>query len=77
MLGSLRTRKKPVGVGLINVLFVYILGIIFVLAYAFWVHWLIGLVIFLVVPTLGITIFLISRLAPRCSRELSRKTSES
>src|SRR3989339_739207 len=47
--------------GLINVLFVYILGIAFVLAYAFWVHWLIGLVIFLVVPTLGITIFLISR----------------
>lgn len=47
--------------GLINVFFVYVLGIIFVLTYAFWVHWIIGLVIFLVVPTLGITIFLISR----------------
>jgi len=47
--------------GLINVMFVYILGIIFVLAYAFYVHWLIGLVIFLIVPTLGITMFVISR----------------
>lgn len=47
--------------GLINIMFVYILGISFVLIYAFWVHWIIGLVIFLIVPTLGITMFVISR----------------
>jgi ATP-binding cassette, subfamily B, bacterial len=46
---------------LINVLFVYVLGITFVLLYAFWVHWLVGVTIFLIVPSLGFTIFLISR----------------
>ncbi len=46
---------------LVNVLFVYAIGMTFVLIYAFWVSWIMGLTIFLIVPTLGITIFLISR----------------
>lgn len=48
-------------VSLINVLFVYTIGITFVLLYAFWVSWIMGLTIFLIVPSLGLTIFLISR----------------
>lgn len=47
--------------GLVNLLFVYILGIAIVLVYAFWVNWIIGATISLIVPSLGITIFLISR----------------
>ncbi|MBU1202739.1 ABC transporter ATP-binding protein/permease [Patescibacteria group bacterium] len=47
--------------GLVNLLFVYLLGIIFVLIYAFFVHWIIGASIALIVPTLAITIFFISR----------------
>lgn len=46
---------------LVNLFFVYVLGITFVLIYAFIVHWLLGLTIFLIVPTLGLTIFFISR----------------
>ncbi len=46
---------------LINVLFVYLLGIAFVAIYAFWVSWVIGMVLFLIVPILAFTIFLISR----------------
>ncbi|KKP90806.1 MAG: ABC-type multidrug transport system, ATPase and permease component [Parcubacteria group bacterium GW2011_GWA2_36_10] len=46
---------------LINVLFVYLLGITFVAIYAFWISWLIGAVLFLIVPVLAFTIFLISR----------------
>ena len=46
---------------LIGLVFVYLIGIIFVLIYAFWVNWIIGLTIFLIVPSLAITIFLISR----------------
>ncbi|MDD5749773.1 MAG: ABC transporter ATP-binding protein [Patescibacteria group bacterium] len=46
---------------LIGLVFVYLVGIIFVLIYAFWVNWIIGLTIFLIVPSLAITIFLISR----------------
>jgi len=46
---------------MINVLFVYLLGISFVIAYAFWVHWLVGLTIVLIVPFLAGAIFVISR----------------
>lgn len=46
---------------LINVLFVYAIGMTFVLLYAFWVSWIMGLTIFLIVPSLGVTIYLISR----------------
>ncbi|RJQ33479.1 ABC transporter ATP-binding protein [Candidatus Parcubacteria bacterium] len=47
--------------GLVNLLFVYVLGIAFVLLYAFWVNWVIGAAISLIVPSLAITIFIISR----------------
>ncbi|MBP9802244.1 ABC transporter ATP-binding protein [Patescibacteria group bacterium] len=46
---------------LINIAFVYLLGITFVLVYAFLSSWVIGLTLFAIIPTLGITIFLISR----------------
>lgn len=46
---------------LINIAFVYLLGITFVLIYAFWSSWIIGLTLFLIIPTLAFTIFLISR----------------
>ncbi|MDP2749838.1 MAG: ABC transporter ATP-binding protein [Nanoarchaeota archaeon] len=46
---------------LVGLVFVYLVGIIFVLVYAFWVHWIIGLTISLIVPSLAITIFAISR----------------
>ncbi|MCB9802981.1 ABC transporter ATP-binding protein [Candidatus Nomurabacteria bacterium] len=46
---------------MINVLFVYLLGITFVAIYAFWVSWIIGVVLFLIIPSLAFTIFLISR----------------
>jgi len=59
--------------GLVNVFFVYLLGITFVLIYAFWVNWIIGLTIFLVVPTLGITIFLISRRIKKIQEQVVKK----
>lgn len=46
---------------LVGLVFVYLVGISFVLVYAFWVNWIIGLTIFLIVPALAITIFMISR----------------
>jgi len=47
--------------GLVNLFFVYVLGISFVLIYAFWVHWVMGVAISLIVPSLAVTIFFISR----------------
>lgn len=45
----------------VNILFFALIGIIFVLSYAFYVHWLVGLVYALVIPVLGGTTYLISR----------------
>jgi ATP-binding cassette, subfamily B, bacterial len=45
----------------INILFFSLIGIIFVLSYAFTVHWSIGLVYALMIPALGTATFFISR----------------
>lgn len=58
---------------LISLLFVYALGIGFILIYAFWVHWIIGLVIFLIVPSLGTTIFLISKRIRKVQTEVVKE----
>jgi len=56
-----RTDSQALITNLVNVVFLALVGIIFVLIYASFVHWLIGLVYFLIIPTLGTTTFLVSR----------------
>lgn len=46
---------------MINMVFVSLIGIIFVLAYAFVVHWLIGLIYFLLLPILGFSTYFLSK----------------
>lgn len=45
----------------IGLLYVSLIGIIFVLVYATYVHWLIGLMFFLMIPILGISSYFITR----------------
>ncbi len=45
----------------VNILFFSLVGIIFVVSYAATVHWSVGLLYFLIIPTLGTTTYLISR----------------
>ncbi len=47
--------------GSVNVLFFALVGVIFVLVYAFYVNWLVGLVYAMIIPTLGLTTYLISK----------------
>jgi len=56
-----RTDAQTFIASSVNILFFALIGIIFVLAYAFYVHWLVGLVYALTIPTLGLTTYLISR----------------
>jgi ATP-binding cassette subfamily B protein len=56
-----RTDAQTFIASSVNILFFALIGIIFVLIYAFYVHWLVGLVYALIIPTLGITTYLISR----------------
>ncbi len=45
----------------VNILFLSLVGIIFVISYATYVNWLVGLVYFLIIPVLGGTTYFISR----------------
>lgn len=56
-----RTDIQLVIVNFVNVIAFSFLGILFVLTYAFYVNWIIGLVYSLMVPILGVTTFLIGR----------------
>lgn len=56
-----RTDAQTFITSTINVLFLALIGIVFVLIYAFFVHWLVGALYLLIMPVLGVTTFLISR----------------
>jgi ATP-binding cassette subfamily B protein len=56
-----RTDAQALIISAIGILFFSLVGIIFVLAYAFTVHWSIGLVYTLMIPALGVVTFVISR----------------
>ncbi len=55
-----RTDVQALITSLINVLFLSLVGMGFVLVYAFWVNWIIGLAYFLAIPALASSIFMIS-----------------
>jgi ATP-binding cassette subfamily B protein len=58
----------------VNSLFLSLVGITFVLAYAFWVHWLIGTLYALLIPTLGIATFYISRSIKKAQDTIVKQT---
>lgn len=71
-----KARQDAVSVitGAVNVVFLSMVGVLFVLGYAFTVHGLVGLVYTLVIPTLGVTTFAVSR---RIKSAQARIVSES
>jgi ATP-binding cassette subfamily B protein len=48
-------------VSFVDIVFVSLVGIVLVIGYAFYVHWLIGLLYFLIIPILGSVLFVIGR----------------
>src|SRR5258708_34360550 len=56
-----RLDSQQLIISFIDIVFVSIIGILFVLAYAFYVHWLIGFLYFLIIPILGIVLYFIGR----------------
>ena len=59
----------------VNTIFLAVVGILFVLAYAFTVHWLIGTVYFLIIPTLGTATFFISRKIKAAQHMIIKETA--
>ena len=59
----------------VNILFLSLISIIFVLAYATYVHWLIGLTYFLVFPILGTVIYVLSKKIKQAQMMIVRETA--
>ncbi len=60
----------------VNIVFLSAVSICFVVGYAFTVHWTIGLVYFLMIPTVGFTTFWISRRIKAAQKRIVAETAE-
>ncbi len=58
----------------INILFFTLIGVVFVLIYAFFVHWSVGLVYILMIPSLGFVTFWITRKIKAAQTEIVTET---
>jgi ATP-binding cassette subfamily B protein len=74
-LQKVRTDVEKLIATAINVLFTSLVGIIFVMAYAFSVHWLIAPVYFLTVPILGVLSSVLSRRIKQIQKVIVRETT--
>ncbi len=70
-----RDDSKSLIINSVNVIFLSLVGIIFVLVYATFVHPLIGLAYFLILPTLGIAIFVLSKKIKEAQAMIVRETA--
>lgn len=70
-----RTDSQALIANGINILFLSLVGMIFVLIYATYVHWLIGLVYFLIIPVLGTATFILSRKIKAAQQMIVRETA--
>lgn len=59
----------------VNLLFLSLIGIAFVVAYAFYVHWLVGLVYVLIIPVLGIATYIISKKIKAAQQIIIKETA--
>lgn len=70
-----RTDAQALITSSINVLFLSLIGMLFVITYAFIVHWTIGAVFVLIIPILGGTIFLISKRIRAAQEKIIKETA--
>jgi len=62
--------------GLINTVFFSLIGIVFVIGYAIYVHWSIGLMYFLIIPTLAAITLLISRRIKKAQAAIVKQSAD-
>lgn len=56
-----RVDSQAAITGFVSTIFLSLIGILFVLAYAFFVNWIVGLVYVLMIPVMGVTTFFMSK----------------
>jgi ATP-binding cassette, subfamily B, bacterial len=70
-----RTDTQALVMSLINIMFLSIVSIIFVVTYAFSVHWVIGLTYFLLIPLMATFAFFLSRKIKNAQKDIVRETA--
>jgi len=71
-----RIDSQTMLVTFVNVVFLSLIGMIFVITYAFTVHWSIGLTYFLLIPILGTTTFILSRRIRAAQKDIVTESAE-
>ena len=74
-LQKVRTDVEKLIAAFINILFTSLVGVVFVMAYAFSVHWLIAPVYFLTVPLLGVLSSVLSRKIKKVQKVIVAETT--
>ncbi|USN53650.1 MAG: ABC transporter ATP-binding protein [Candidatus Nomurabacteria bacterium] len=59
----------------VNVVFLSVIGMLFVLVYAFFVHWLVGLVYTLIIPTIAFSVLTLSRRIKKAQSAIVTETA--
>lgn len=71
-----RTDSQSIITSFVNTVFLSLTGMTFVLIYAFYVHWLIGICYLLTIPVLGTIIFYIGRSIKKAQKQIVLQTAE-
>ncbi|MDZ4229718.1 MAG: ABC transporter ATP-binding protein, partial [Candidatus Veblenbacteria bacterium] len=71
-----RADSQVFVISLVNIVFLSLVGVVFVLSYAFVVNWLVGLTYLLIIPVLGGATFLISRRIKAAQASIVKQTAE-
>ncbi len=61
---------------MINIIFLSLIGFLFVLIYAFYVHWAIGLTFSVAIPSIGLFIFAVSKRIKKAQKEIVKEGAE-
>ena len=67
-----RTDSQTLITSFVNIIFLSLVGITFVVTYAFTVHWLIGVVYLLIIPVLGTVTFLLGKRIKAAQKDIVR-----
>lgn len=70
-----RTDSQAFILSAVNILFLSLISIVFVLVYATLVHWLVGLVFFLIFPTLGSATYILSKKIKQAQAMIVKETA--
>ena len=74
-LDKARTDSQTFISSAINILFLSLVSILFVLTYAFFVHWSVGLSFTLIIPIMAIATYVISRKIKKAQKEIVKETT--